>query len=409
MGDVASPQYPQAPQPQPNSNVLLSDPSRPIGLLSQLQDYRLKQQQFGALAEQPQAALTGQNIANETALQAQQAAASRVIASTMAPMLSGNPKPTADDVRSAATYAARANPEIALKYPDAIRAAIDVVTRHPQGVKYGVGELLNSQLTPSESSGLVEAPPNPATGAPRKMTVAQSNLIGPRDVGLAPGEANLIGNPAERAAKLQATASLSPQYHADLDNLKQLSKTIDVGGPTVPWEKSFAQLASRFNLPSTLTIDQLKGVEEFDKIANQISLNQSQMFHGSDAGLHTVIGANPSSSMSKFGREGVIDMLQGNQDAIDMTRRLWLKARANGAKAGDYDLFADRVGQELDPRVFQFNRLSAANKQKFLSQMDPGEAKAFEEKYREAIDRKWVPPLGNVKKAPGNADKPVTP
>ena len=57
MGDVASPQYPQAPQPQPNSNVLLSDPSRPIGLLSQLQDYRLKQQQFGALAEQPQAAV----------------------------------------------------------------------------------------------------------------------------------------------------------------------------------------------------------------------------------------------------------------------------------------------------------------------------------------------------------------
>jgi hypothetical protein len=85
-------------------------------------------------------------------------------------------------------------------------------------------------------------------------------------------------------------------------------------------------------------------------------------------------------------------MLHGNQDAIDVTRKAWLKARANGAKPGDYDLFAERMGQELDPRVFQFNRLSRENQQKFLSQMSPADAKEFEDKFANAYEKKWVNP-----------------
>jgi len=191
---------------------------------------------------------------------------------------------------------------------------------------------------------------------------------------------------------LQATASTTQQYHADLDNLKQLSKTLDIGGPTVELEKKVNQLGSRFGLSVTMTPDQLKSAEEFDKIANQISLNQSQNFHGSDAGLHTVVGANPSSSMSTYGREGVIDMLQGNQDAIDTTRRAWLRARANGAPASSYDQFAEQIGQTLDPRVFQFNRMSRQNQQKFLNSMPSEDIPAFEDKFKTAIANKWVQP-----------------
>jgi hypothetical protein len=213
--------------------------------------------------------------------------------------------------------------------------------------------------------------------------------------GLAPGEQGLAESTSGRAARLQSTAATSPQYHADLDNLKQESKVLDnLGGPTFETEKKLNQLATRLGgFGITMTPDQLKAGESFDKIANQISLNQSQMFHGSDAGLHTVVGANPSSSMSKFGREGVIDMLQGNQDAIDITRKAWLKARANGAPASSYDLFAEQMGNQIDPRVFQFNRLSRDNQQKFLSQMGPQQVGEFEQKYKTAIGNKWVKPL----------------
>jgi hypothetical protein len=237
----------------------------------------------------------------------------------------------------------------------------------------------------------------PPTAGGQPTTVPQTSAVrtGAMATGLAPGESELLTSPAGRADKLQSTAASSPQYHADLENLKQDSSILgNLGGPTIETEKKLNQLSSRLGgFGITMTPDQLKSLESFDKIANQISLNQSQFFHGSDAGLHTVVGANPSSSMSRFGREGMIDMLQGNQDAIDVTRKAWLKARAMGAPAGSYDLFAEQMGEKIDPRVFQFNRLNRDNQQKFLSQMDPADIKDFEARYQESVKNKWVKPL----------------
>jgi hypothetical protein len=113
-----------------------------------------------------------------------------------------------------------------------------------------------------------------------------------------------------------------------------------------------------------------------------------------------VVGANPSTSMSAYGREGVIDMLHGNQDAIDRARNIWLDARAKGAPANSYDVFMNQLSQKLDPRVFQFNRLSRVNQQKFLSQMDPDDLSDFEQKYQTAIASKWVKPLKQAPNAP---------
>jgi hypothetical protein len=402
MGDIPAPAYPSYPSYQPaqnSGNALINDPAKVIGLVSTLQDYRLKQQQFNALAQQPQATLDRTNIDNQTAMMGQQAAASKAVAGLIGGYLAGIPNPTADDVRGAKALAARSLPNIATQYPDIITAVGDVPLQHPKGIKFGSGVLLNSQLSPEGASNLVEGPPNPTTGAARKMTVPESNLTGGRDVSLAPGEEDLAKGAAERAAKLQATASTSPQYHADLENLRQESKVLgNVGGPTTDTEKKINQLLSRFGVEGTMTKEQLGAAESFAKIANQISLNQSTLFHGSDAGLHTVVSANPSLEQSRYGREGIIDMLHGNQDVVDVVRRAWLAARANGAALKDHDLFMDRIGQEIDPRVFQFNRLSRDNQQKFLLQMDPADLKEFEDKYKAATVRKWVKPL----KAPDN-------
>ena len=58
--------YPQPNQQQPNA--LLSDPAKLVGMLNQLQDYQIRQQQAPALAQIPAAQLQGQNTANQTAL-----------------------------------------------------------------------------------------------------------------------------------------------------------------------------------------------------------------------------------------------------------------------------------------------------------------------------------------------------
>lgn len=234
-----------------------------------------------------------------------------------------------------------------------------------------------------------------ASGAKTSAPLATYLNRGGVQTTLPPGEAELLAQSSGRASRLQSTAATTAQYHADLDNLKVESKVLDnLGGPSTESEKKLNQLSQRIaGVGVTMDKDQLRALESFDKIANQISLNQSQMFHGSDAGLHTVVGANPSTSMSRYGRDGVIDMLQGNQDAIDVTRRAWLDARKKGVPAHSYDTWVNDFSNTIDPRVFQFNRLSRDNQQKFLSQMDPSDVPDFEQKYQAAIANKWVKPL----------------
>jgi hypothetical protein len=389
--------YPQPPAPGGGVNALLSDPAKAIGLLSGIQDYRLKQQQFDSLAQQPAAALAGQNIQNQTAQMKQNEEASQIAAHYFG-SLPDNATP--EDVYRMKMAIRAVHPNISAQ---TINTVADVALRDGQSLGNGIKTLRLMGVSPDVLSGRVTGPPDPSTGAPTNIPYSSAARIpGQMPTGLAPGEEDLAKGAAERAARLQSTAATSPQYHADLENLRQESKVLgNVGGPTTETEKKVNQLLSRFGVEGTMTKEQLGAAESFAKIANQISLNQSTMFHGSDAGLHTVVSANPSLEQSRYGREGIIDMLHGNQDAIDVTRKAWLAARANGVAPKDYDLFAERMGQEVDPRVFQFNRLSRDNQQKFLSQMDPGDLKEFEDKYKNAMAHKWVKPL----KAPDNAGK----
>lgn len=212
--------------------------------------------------------------------------------------------------------------------------------------------------------------------------------------GLAPGEQGLSESAAGRAANLQATASSSPQYHADLENLRQDSAVMgNLGGPTQDVEKKLNQLSTRVaGFGITMSPDQLRASESFDKVASNIALNQAKMLGGTDSTRSMSVGATPNSGMSRYGRDGVIDMLQGNQDAIDTARNAWLDARSKGAAAGSHDIFMNKISKVLDPRLFQFNRLSRDNQQKFYSQLPPSEVAAFESKYEAAAKRGWVEP-----------------
>ena len=184
----------------------------------------------------------------------------------------------------------------------------------------------------------------------------------------------------------------------------------NLGGPTQPFEKKANEVLARFGLSGlgTMTPDQLRAAESFDKIVNGISLRQGQVFGGTDASRNMTLGATPNTGMSRYGRDGMIDMAQGNQDMVDRARGIWLDARGRGAPANSYDAFMDQLTKPLekdvsgnwvgglDPRVFQFNRLSRPNQQKFLSQIDPDDLGDFEQKYQAAIDRKWVKPLKKI-------------
>jgi hypothetical protein len=304
--------------------------------------------------------------------------------------VANDPKLNADKVRSLGVTLARN-----LKIPShMINNWLDDMPKDQPGMRSKLIQMRN----------IATGSANASTPTPTGITPEGAPITAPRDVynyrtagggiasGLAPGEQGLSESAAGRAANLQATASSSPQYHADLENLRQDSAVMgNLGGPTQDVEKKLNQLSTRVaGFGITMSPDQLRASESFDKVASNIALNQAKMLGGTDSTRTMSVGATPNSGMSRYGRDGVIDMLQGNQDAVDAARQAWLDAKSKGASAGSHDIYMNKLSKTLDPRVFQFNRLDRDNQQKFYSQMPPAEIPAFEAKYEASVNRGWV-------------------
>lgn len=127
--------------------------------------------------------------------------------------------------------------------------------------------------------------------------------------------------------------------------------------------------------------DRLAANESFDKLANQIANAQGA---GSDARLAVNQAANPSSHTSPAGVDMILRQLRGNSD--------YLKARA--ALAAQHPNQADRagfeaiVGDNLDPRVFQYSRLKPDQKGAYVKSLT--DAPVFMKAYKWAEDNRLI-------------------
>lgn len=393
--------YPQPPAPA--SGLLNGDPMKNVGVFHAINQNALLLKQMPALAQQSAAALQGQNISNATAQLEQDAMQTKIIAAQLSAL--DPAKATPDLIHNHTVSLSRAFPNITTSK---INTIADIALNDPQGLKHGLATLRNIGLSSDSASARVTGAPSP-DGAATTVPLATANYSGTTSTApsgsiatsLPPGEAGVLEQSSNRASQLQSTAATTGQYHADLENLKQDSNILDnLGGPTFDVEKKLNQLSTRLGgIGVTMSPEQLKAGESFDKIASQISRQQGQFFGDTDATRNMSVGANPSTSQSAYGREGIIDMLQGNQDAIDRVRDLWLSARANGAPANSHDVFMNKISKEIDPRVFQFNRMSRENQQIFLHHLNPEDIGDFESKYQMSINNGWVKPLKKVANA----------
>lgn len=217
----------------------------------------------------------------------------------------------------------------------------------------------------------------PAPFVPRSQTGVVS--------GLPTGQETVLKGSADRANTLLAEAATSPQYHANLEALRQLSRQIDISGPTAELETRVNQVLQRMGLPGNVSAKQLTNIDEFNKITNLLSLNQSGVF--SNASLELAKHVNPSLSMSRYGRDAVLDMLQGQQDYRDALRSEFLRS---GLPANQYDRWVNEQSKTITPSLFQFNRLDQKAQAQFWNDMTPNERKAFKTKYMDAVRQGFV-------------------
>lgn len=311
------------------------------------------------------------------------------------------PNATADQVRSAITTGKRMYPSVP---GDIWTGAMHTILDHPDGIPAGIGVAQNLIMSPEARAARV--PMMLPTGQAVTEPMSAVNISGGAVPSSLPtGSQELMAGGAQRALTLENTANTTSQYHADLDNLLTDSQIIgQKSGVTIEAEKKLNETLQRFGIPGlTLSPSELGASESFDKITNQIASNQAQVVGaGTDAGRNMVLGATPALSQSQYGREGIIAMLQGNQDFIDHMRKMWLASPMHNVP-GSFNQFvsemvtpSDPNRAAVDPRVFQFNRMNPAERQTFLNAIrKSGQLAEFEKRYKYAADpaQGWVPAL----------------
>jgi hypothetical protein len=179
----------------------------------------------------------------------------------------------------------------------------------------------------------------------------------------------------DMASAMHAQASQSPQRQAILADMDATNKQINTGPATesaLKWSAFANQLPGNIGtiIPG-MSREQVAGTEGFAKLAETFR----QMQAGGIAGTLTndkfasALASNPHLALSTLGNQGMIHLLQGNEDALQTKDRAW--QAASGANPGlDYQTWETNFNKTFDPRVFWWSRMTRPEAQRLMSGMD---------------------------------------
>jgi hypothetical protein len=370
------------PQPQQNQGALSGDPSKTVGLITDLQRAQILNEQAPALGQIPAATLLGQQIGNQTAQIQQQDAARKVVWGALGNSIAGLPNPQEDDVHNAIINLSRVYPQIATQYPQAFSTASDALLNGGK-IKTNAAVMVNSVTPPEAGATRVAAPPS-ATGQPQMQSLAAANVAGMQPTGNPPGFQERAAGGAnidtQLAGNLASAAEGSPTRIGILGNL---DNTVDqfTSGPGADWTKVAKSFVNRnVPLPKGWQFDpsSIASQEEFNKQAMNLAQQQFQAIGGTgtDSKFASAFETSPNDTLSNLGNKGIIRLLKGNEDALQAKNQAWL-AQANANPNASYRQFSQNFNNYFDPRVFQFKYLSPPDRQSYVQGMDPQEQQKF--------------------------------
>lgn len=446
MSDVFS-LYPQAPNTQQN---LLANPAQAINALQgltllQRQQMELQgQRAFGRIysehvtpdgvdtagilqeaARDPAASLvlpeyTGSvlqqkaqminNAQQWTALNASQSSPTMGFLSSLDPE-----KATANDVRNAAATWARLMPSIPGGTGGPIISGVmNSILNNPRGIGQGIIEMRNIARGPEAISAPVQAVGYTPGGANIPGTSQQylerygMGGAAPPAPGAALGAQPSLTPPppgfAERAAggaqidtqlagQLSAAAESSPARIGILGNLEDALNKFTTG-PGADWTKVAKSFVNR-NVPLPpgwqFSPQSIQAQEEFNKQAVQLAQQQFGAIGGTgtDAKFASAFQTSPNDTLSQLGNEGIINLLRGNEDALQAKNRAWLGASATNPNLS-YRAFSQEFNNHFDPRVFQFKYLPPAGRAEYFQKMSAPDQQKFLYDLTFARKQGWV-------------------
>lgn len=234
-----------------------------------------------------------------------------------------------------------------------------------------------------------EPKPSPLTG-PQGQT--QSALTPAQQAG---GTTSGTGN-ANMALTLQTRASRVNDNKALLGNMEGLIGEMNATqlGPQSQFWKHMGQLAAEYNVPLPFAppTNKTQAQEEFSKLAFQLAQSQFQALGGTgtDSKLDSTMHTSPSEFLTRYGNKGIIALLKGNEDAVAAQYDAWQKWQGAGHGPETYGQFLGQWNKIYDPRVFQSQYMTGAERQTMLKGMTSAEATRFKADYKRAVKLGWV-------------------
>jgi hypothetical protein len=190
----------------------------------------------------------------------------------------------------------------------------------------------------------------------------------------------------ESGSKFQSEIDAGTQaqgQQAVLANMRADTKQFTPG----PFANAIAAIRGR--LASVFNVDEkaLAAHDDFEKMAAQLAVQQAKSVGaGSDARFSVTQAANPHGGLAPASIDLILRQLQGNADYIQARQGL---AQAWPSKA-DYNGFVESA-RPLDPRVFQYERMSDNQRSDWFNAMDKRDQLTFMRAHKWAEEKKLLP------------------
>lgn len=236
-------------------------------------------------------------------------------------------------------------------------------TGRPSSPAAGGGE----RTAPGPGGERAETPPAFAAEPPGPEGASPPS--GAVRTGLSPARSAALqteGTQSAGAFQQIAEAGTAAQTRgATLDNMLSDTRAFSTG-PLADRIAKLREIGGRFGIP--VDKDATSAAESFNKLAANLA---SQQGAGSDARLAVGQAGNPHSDLSPDGVDLMLRQLRGNEDYLIARARL-----AAGHDPSDRRGFESKVGAALDPRTFQYDRMSGPQKANYFKNLGDDKAKS---------------------------------
>ena len=134
--------------------------------------------------------------------------------------------------------------------------------------------------------------------------------------------------------------------------------------------------------------------ENFEKMAARFAQNQAgSLGTVTNDKLSSAMASNPNTVFSTLGNQGVIHILQGNEDAISAKNTAWQNFVQGGGDPSTYQQWSTQFNNSgFDPRTFWMKNMTPDERSRYIGTLTPTQAKTFYQNVRTGMTNGWVSP-----------------